>query len=57
MLLTTLKIVFIFFLVILSLSKITKEMNQENNDSISRSIININEIILSIALIFFIYKV
>jgi hypothetical protein len=56
MLLVILKIIFIFFLGILSLSKIVKEMN-EQNDSISKSIINMVEITISVALIFFIYKI
>lgn len=61
MLLAILKIIFIFFLGILSLSKIVKEMNdqvgiQEKN-SISKSIINMIEITISTALIFFIYKI
>lgn len=51
-----LKLIFIFFLVILSLSKIVKETNEESN-SISKSIINMIEITISIILIFFIYKI
>ena len=54
--LLALKIIFIFFLGILALSKIVKEIN-EQNDSISKSIINTIEITISIALIFFIYKI
>lgn len=61
MLLVILKIIFIFFLGILSLSKIVKEMNDQagiqEKDSISKSIINMIEITISIALIFFIYKI
>ena len=46
--LLALKIIFIFFLGILSLSKIVKEMN-EQNDSISKSIINMIEITIRVA--------
>ncbi len=56
MLLAILKIIFIFFLGILSLSKTVEEMN-ELNDSMSKSIINMVEITISVALIFFIYKI
>ena len=59
--LLALKIIFIFFLGILSLSKIVKEMNEQvgiqQKDSISKSIINMIEITISVALIFFIYKI
>ena len=59
--LLALKIIFIFFLGILSLSKIVKEMNEQvgiqQKDSISKSIINMVEITISVALIFFIYKI
>ena len=61
MLLVILKIIFIFFLGILALSKIVKEMNEQvgiqEKDSISKSIINMVEITISVALIFFIYKI
>ena len=56
--LLALKIIFIFFLGILALSKIVKEMNEQvgiqEKDSISKSIINMVEITISVALIFFI---
>ena len=59
--LLALKIIYIFFLGILSLSKIVKEMNEQvgiqQKDSISKSVINMIEITISVALIFFIYKV
>ncbi len=59
--LLALKIIFIFFLGILALSKIVKEMNEQvgiqEKDSISKSIINMVEITISVALIFFIYKI
>lgn len=59
--LLALKIIYIFFLGILSLSKIVKEMNEQvgvqQKDSISKSIINMIEITISVALIFFIYKI
>ena len=59
--LLALKIIFIFFLGILSLSKIVKEMNEQvgiqQKDSISKSVINMIEITISVALIFFIYKI
>ena len=59
--LLALKIIYIFFLGILSLSKIVKEMNEQvgiqEKDSISKSIINMVEITISVALIFFIYKI
>lgn len=55
------KIIFILFLAVLALSKITKEMNEQvgvqQKDSISKSIINMIEITISVALIFFIYKI
>lgn len=58
--LLALKIIYIFFLGILSLSKIVKEMNEQvgiqQKDSISKSVINMIEITISVALIFFIYK-
>lgn len=54
--LLALKIIFIFFLGILSLSKIVEETDEQNN-SISKSIINMVEITISVALIFFIYKI
>ncbi len=59
--LLALKIIYIFFLGILSLSKIVKEMNEQSGIqaqySISKSIINMIEITISVALIFFIYKI
>ncbi len=59
--LLALKIIFIFFLGILALSKIVKEMNEQvgiqEKDSISKSVINMIEITISVALIFFIYKI
>ena len=59
--LLALKIIFIFFLGILALSKIVKEMNEQvgiqQKDSISKSVINMIEITISVALIFFIYKI
>ncbi len=59
--LLALKIIYIFFLGILSLSKIVKEMNEQvgiqQKDSISKSVINMIEITISVALIFFIYKI
>ena len=59
--LLALKIIFIFFLGILALSKIVKEMNEQvgiqEKDSISKSIINMVEITISVSLIFFIYKI
>ena len=50
-----LKIIFIFYLVLLSLKKITEEIKTFNHDR--SNIINIVEIIVSILLIFFIYKI
>lgn len=59
--LLALKIIYIFFLGILSLSKIVKEMNEQvgiqQKDSISKSVINMIEITISVALIIFIYKI
>lgn len=59
--LLALKIIYIFFLGILSLSKIVKEMNEQvgiqQKDSISKSVINMIEITINVALIFFIYKI
>ena len=59
--LLALKIIYIFFLGILALSKIVKEMNEQvgiqQKDSISKSVINMIEITISVALIFFIYKI
>lgn len=50
-----LKIIFIFLLVILALSKIAKELNSK--ESIKNSITNLIEIAAIILLTFFIYKI
>lgn len=50
-----LKIIFIFLLVVLALSKIAKELNSKESNK--NSIINVIEISTIILLTFFIYKI